>query len=349
MSSERKPVRYGCFAVVVITVCGGVLIAVFSSRDDQTPKESASTSITEVDKPPLQTYSPGTLAPSASPPPPPPPSSLTLAEMKAADWPPSIALRKSATFRFKKGAYVTIEKKAPLFFGAEYLRDGQAGTQLEVLEYNPEKLRVYCRSKDERGNTIAINILESHLKSEQGVTVPPGTVVGADRLVGSNVWVTYDGARKAIPVSDTDLLEQAKLQRNRNELEARRQAEQADRERRAHEDAARQAMADQRRQEDEAAQDKIRRLGPKPVASLFDHTYPEIKEYLRVRLRDPDSIKFYQCSDPILADDAWVIACDYGAKNGFGGMNRIQEWFVIRAGHVIDVKDADAYNFTPKQ
>lgn len=332
-----------------ITVCVGFLIAVFSPRDDQAQSERASTTTTEMDKKPLQTDSPVNITPSASPSPPPRPPSLTLAELQPSDWPPSITLRRPATFRFKKGAYVTLEKKAPLFFGADYLRDGPAGTQLEVLEYNPEKLRVYCRSKDERGNTIAINILESHLKREDGVTVPSGTVVGADRLVGDKIWVTYDGARQAISVSETDLLEQAKLQRTRNEVEARRQAEQVDRERRAREDAARQAMADQRRQEAEAAQDKIRRLGPKPVASILDHTYTEIKDYLHERARDPGSIKFYKSSEPMLADEAWVIACDYGLKNGFGGMNRYQLWFVIRGGQVIDVKDADAYDFTPKQ
>jgi hypothetical protein len=35
--------------------------------------------------------------------------------------------------------------------------------------------------------------------------------------------------------------------------------------------------------------------------------------------------------------------CLFRAKNGFGGYNREEKWFVIQNGVVVDMKDVDAY------
>ncbi|HEY5895782.1 MAG TPA: hypothetical protein VIT91_21385 [Chthoniobacterales bacterium] len=110
---------------------------------------------------------------------------LTLAELMPSDRPSSISLRKPLKFRFKKGSVITLQKGALLFFGSDYLTDGKPGAQLEVLDYNPEKRRVFCRFQDADGRTIAVNILETHVSAQDEISVPLGTNVAVEHLAGS--------------------------------------------------------------------------------------------------------------------------------------------------------------------
>ncbi len=85
-------------------------------------------------------------------------------------------------------------------------------------------------------------------------------------------------------------------------------------------------------------------LGETPVASAWDGTYREVKEYLRAVARDPKSVDVEACTKVFEADEGWVVACDWRARNGFGGMNRESNWFVIRQMRVIEMKPITAYN-----
>ncbi|MCF6175943.1 MAG: formylglycine-generating enzyme family protein [Victivallaceae bacterium] len=89
---------------------------------------------------------------------------------------------------------------------------------------------------------------------------------------------------------------------------------------------------------------KEEKFGPPPVASIWSGSYNEVITFLKSVAKDPDSIKIYSSSKVFYNDTAgWIIQCDWGGKNSFGGMNRSINWFVINHGQVIKMKDADAY------
>ena len=48
------------------------------------------------------------------------------------------------------------------------------------------------------------------------------------------------------------------------------------------------------------------------------------KEYLQKNLQDPESLKIYEVKASSKDEHgvSWEVFLDYGAKNGFGGMNR---------------------------
>lgn len=86
----------------------------------------------------------------------------------------------------------------------------------------------------------------------------------------------------------------------------------------------------------EPAADPVR--GPRPKESAWDGLTPEVASFLRLYLRDPDSLDLIECS-PVFeyGSDAWAQAVRYRARNGFGGMNVEAQIFVIKNGKVIDV------------
>jgi hypothetical protein len=85
-----------------------------------------------------------------------------------------------------------------------------------------------------------------------------------------------------------------------------------------------------RRQAEAAARTAL--FGPQPYGSS------EVRRFLRSIARDPKSVKIHECSRPGLGDEGWVVACDWSAANGFGGMNRAYNRFVIRHGSVIGMR-----------
>lgn len=80
--------------------------------------------------------------------------------------------------------------------------------------------------------------------------------------------------------------------------------------------------------------------GPRP--DLYE-LQARIENSLKKTARDPDSVKIYEWSDIFFNDkDGWIIKADWGAKNGFGGMTRAANWFVVsKKGYT--VKPGDAY------
>jgi len=80
--------------------------------------------------------------------------------------------------------------------------------------------------------------------------------------------------------------------------------------------------------------------GPRP--DLYE-LQARIETSLKKVARDPESVKIYEWSDIFYNDkDGWIIRADWGAKNGFGGMTRETNWFVVsKKGYA--VKPGDAY------
>lgn len=59
---------------------------------------------------------------------------------------------------------------------------------------------------------------------------------------------------------------------------------------------------------------------------------PAIRELLSYQLRDPDSLQIFTCTQHYLTEEGWSVVCDYGARNGYGGMNRHSVVFVVGKG-----------------
>jgi hypothetical protein len=97
------------------------------------------------------------------------------------------------------------------------------------------------------------------------------------------------------------------------------------------------------RRQDAAAQDRIRRFGPAPEASAWDGTYREVKDHLERVMNDPESLKMNGCTKVYDIEDGWLVGCDYRGRNACGGMIRQSNWFIIRRGRVVEMKDASAY------
>jgi hypothetical protein len=96
------------------------------------------------------------------------------------------------------------------------------------------------------------------------------------------------------------------------------------------------------KREAEAAE-RRRRFGDAPQASAWDGTYGEVKDYLREVMNDPKSLEMDSCTGVYNTDEGWLVGCDYRGRNAFGGMVRQSNWFVIRRGVVVAMKEASAY------
>lgn len=99
----------------------------------------------------------------------------------------------------------------------------------------------------------------------------------------------------------------------------------------------------ERRRRNATAAERRRRFGAPPQASAWDGTYREVKNYLRRVANDPESIEIDECTGVYHSDEGWLVGCDYRGRNAFGGMIRQSNWFVIRNGTVVAIKDADTY------
>jgi len=97
------------------------------------------------------------------------------------------------------------------------------------------------------------------------------------------------------------------------------------------------------RQREAVEQDRIRQFGPAPQASAWDGSYSEVKDYLRQVMNDPESLRMDGCTKVYHVEHGWMVGCDYGGRNAFGGMIRQTNWFIIRQGRVVEMKDASAY------
>ncbi len=93
----------------------------------------------------------------------------------------------------------------------------------------------------------------------------------------------------------------------------------------------------------EKEQKQLMKFGLPPEPSAWDGSYTAIKEYLRTVANDPDSIKIYASTEVYTSEDGWLVGCDYGGKNAYGGMVRQSKWFVIVHNQVVQVHDISKY------
>lgn len=61
-----------------------------------------------------------------------------------------------------------------------------------------------------------------------------------------------------------------------------------------------------------------------------------VKTYLKKTLRDPESLKIYSIETQKKDNDVtYIVTVDYGAKNGFGGMERKTDQFTVIGDEVM--------------
>jgi hypothetical protein len=77
------------------------------------------------------------------------------------------------------------------------------------------------------------------------------------------------------------------------------------------------------------------RIGPKPVPSVWNGTYGEVRDYLRERAHDPSSVELQECTYAVETPAGWVVSCTYRAKNLFGALVLDRGRFVVRHGRVV--------------
>lgn len=191
--------------IVAIVLMAGIAAGHYYYTKQAKENPQASSSLTSPSAP---QSSPGPAEPAA-----PEPSGLTVDELTAADLPASITLQKDEQLRFKKGNTFVAKSGTPLFFVDKYVRDAKPGEKFPILDYDPEKRKVFLGARDDSGSLVAFNTLDLHDSSTIGDTVPANTVVTLQGISNGDALVAHQGERFAVPVGDTDLLQQATQRR----------------------------------------------------------------------------------------------------------------------------------------
>ena len=88
---------------------------------------------------------------------------------------------------------------------------------------------------------------------------------------------------------------------------------------------------------------RIAKFGEPPIKSAWDGSYRAVEQYLKRVANDPDSIKIDGCTEVYHTKKGWLVGCDYRGRNGFGGMVRQSNWFIIIHNVVIQQEKASAY------
>ena len=196
---RRRELAIGAGVLAIVCIAAGIGIYVKKAKPSL-PSVSALLSTVTGTAPGAQ--QPGSSNPMQAP-------AIGLSDIAPADMPPSVTLQKPAEIRFKKGTYFIAKPGTPLFFLSEYVRDAKAGEQFQILDYNPGTRHVFLQAKDQNGNIIALNTLDLHGCSKDVVTLPASTTVALQGVSDGNALVAYNGDKFAVPVVDTDLLQQA--------------------------------------------------------------------------------------------------------------------------------------------
>jgi hypothetical protein len=76
----------------------------------------------------------------------------------------------------------------------------------------------------------------------------------------------------------------------------------------------------------------------------FDGVPREVKSYLKGIARNPASVDVETCTDvSVDQKNGWIVGCTWLGQNGFGGMNKESNWFVIKNRTVIKMLPFSAY------
>lgn len=93
--------------------------------------------------------------------------------------------------------------------------------------------------------------------------------------------------------------------------------------------------------------ERERLAGPVPEQSAWNGSYSEVKDYLREAMHDPSSLEWEGCTKVFWEQSkrAYLVGCVYRGNNAFGAKVKNANWFLIRHGAVVEMKDGDAYEW----
>lgn len=138
----------------------------------------------------------------------------------------------------------------------------------------------------------------------------------------------YEELAKRDPENE---LYQAKVDHYRAKVQERDREADAERERR---EEIRRAKAA------EAQAEAARRAsvhGEEPLA-WPNGKVPIVDSYIKSIAKDPGSVEYFDWGPVIYGEGyGWMVKCDWGARNSFGGMVRRTDLFIISKSRVIDV------------
>lgn len=80
-----------------------------------------------------------------------------------------------------------------------------------------------------------------------------------------------------------------------------------------------------------------RTAGKKPTEHPWDGVAIVIDDYLKVNLKDPDSLDIIECSSVFFNDGHWNQRVKYRSKNSLGGFVIANQIFSIKSNKVISV------------
>jgi hypothetical protein len=76
--------------------------------------------------------------------------------------------------------------------------------------------------------------------------------------------------------------------------------------------------------------------------SSWDGSVQQVKEEIIGMVNDPESVKYYEWGIVTQTEDKQITWCNFGAKNGYGGMVRMEYWFIFDG-------DDNYIGYTPKE
>lgn len=91
--------------------------------------------------------------------------------------------------------------------------------------------------------------------------------------------------------------------------------------------------------------EKEKIAGKVPQQSGWNGSYLEVKQYLRQVMHDPSSLEWEGCTKVFWekSKQAYLVGCAYRGNNAFGAKIKNANWFIIRHGQVVEMKDSDAF------
>jgi len=290
---------------------------------------------------------------------------LTCEELTPQDFPTFVTLKKTQLVPFARGTHAKLTAPTKIDTDDGFLRQGAAGETFEVIEERAEQRMLYCNGIDAAGKktTIHFSSLAAHCDATEAVSA--GTMVDFLKLQGKEILVKHVDRKFWVSIEETDLLEMASRRRMHREAESKQiketfKASSNERgrvEKQLAEERQKMSSLAKQTREEELRRRKAE-AGPAPTRDPGkEQACPEVLQYLKETLKNPDSLRFYNTEAPVLAmypggEDVnypivygakvfrkklqfgWVVYCDYSEQIGPGGTIRIKGWFFIRAGKV---------------
>ncbi len=87
----------------------------------------------------------------------------------------------------------------------------------------------------------------------------------------------------------------------------------------------------------------IEQFGERPHSSDWGKAYQEVRDYIELRAKDPDSIQFERCTEVRQTKQGWLVGCVFRGNNSFGGKTLDGGWYTIRYGQVVREEPLSAH------